>query len=132
MSDRHPGSLRVRRSRFLDRHPIDRLPLISLSSCGTGLIQTTFLVMTLFRIFFYRHTGWMRTPVVSLVLRDGILVFLMLSSSLLPIYPSQFREVDHFDIFILQLCSPSSSRLRSCTQWGCCFGMQHFRKFAIE
>lgn len=59
----------------------DRCPAATLAiyASGTGIIQITLLVMTLFRILVNRHTGWMRTPVVSLVLRDGILVFVMLA-----------------------------------------------------
>lgn len=82
-----------------------------LPSCGTGLIQITLLVMTLFRILFYRHTGWMRTPVVSLVLRDGVLVFLMLASPSLPKYPPQFRWVDRLCIFIYS-CDSRHHRVR--------------------
>ncbi|KAF8180136.1 hypothetical protein BJ912DRAFT_981839, partial [Pholiota molesta] len=46
---------------------------------GASLIQATLLVMTLSRIILYRQTGWMRTPVVSLMLRDGVIVFLVLT-----------------------------------------------------
>ena len=114
MSDRHVGGLCVRRSHF----QIDVQSIAVLPGCGTGLIQIALLVMTLFRILFYRHTGWIRTPVVSLVLRDGILVFLMLASPSLPKYPPQFRRVNCLCIFIYSYDSPHHRVRDYAHSWG--------------
>ncbi|KAF9485716.1 hypothetical protein BDN70DRAFT_916825 [Pholiota conissans] len=45
---------------------------------GCVLIQGALLVLTVTRIVQHRKTGWMKAPVVSSMLRDGIVVFLTL------------------------------------------------------
>ena len=42
---------------------------------GVGLVQSTLLFMTVSKVFLGRKLGWARTPLVSLMLRDGVLVF---------------------------------------------------------
>ncbi|KAF8191150.1 hypothetical protein BJ912DRAFT_964215 [Pholiota molesta] len=49
---------------------------------GGGLIHGTILVMTISKVAIHRKTGWMRTPLVAVLLRDGVFVFLVLSAVL--------------------------------------------------
>ncbi|KAF4612689.1 hypothetical protein D9613_011771 [Agrocybe pediades] len=58
---------------------------ISFFAIGCGLIESVLLVMTLAKIILSRNTGWLRTPVISLMLRDSVSVFILLvtESSLL-------------------------------------------------
>jgi hypothetical protein len=45
---------------------------------GVGLVQSTLLLMTVSKVILGRKLGWARTPLVSLMLRDGVLVFALL------------------------------------------------------
>jgi len=46
---------------------------------GCGLIESVLFLMTLARIILSRKTGWLRTPVISLMLRDSVSVFIILA-----------------------------------------------------
>ncbi|KDR74841.1 hypothetical protein GALMADRAFT_141169 [Galerina marginata CBS 339.88] len=52
---------------------------LALFAIGCGLIQGVTLFMTGLRIYFSRKRGWTRTPVVSLMLRDGVSIFVLLA-----------------------------------------------------
>ncbi|KAF8148467.1 hypothetical protein B0H34DRAFT_668672 [Crassisporium funariophilum] len=51
---------------------------LALFAFGCGLIQSVLLCMTLTKIILGRKLGLLRTPLVTLMLRDGLAVFLML------------------------------------------------------
>lgn len=48
-------------------------------SSSTVITQVVILGLTLVKHSFARREGWGRTPVISLVLRDGSYVFLIIS-----------------------------------------------------
>ncbi|KIK07564.1 hypothetical protein K443DRAFT_128963 [Laccaria amethystina LaAM-08-1] len=57
--------------------PYERVAL-ALFAAGVGLVQSTLLLMTVSKVILGRKLGWARTPLVSLMLRDGVLVFALL------------------------------------------------------
>lgn len=57
--------------------PYERLAL-ALFAAGVGLVQSTLLFMTVSKVILGRKLGWGRTPLVSLMLRDGVIVFALL------------------------------------------------------
>jgi hypothetical protein len=52
----------------------------SMDSFSIGLSQLTVLVLTVVKHVLTRRAGWGRTPIVSLMLRDGTLVFIVMIS----------------------------------------------------
>ncbi|KAF9037754.1 hypothetical protein BJ165DRAFT_1614625 [Panaeolus papilionaceus] len=47
---------------------------------GTALVQGTVVISTVRKIFLNRRSRWHRTPLVSLMVRDGIAIFIMLAA----------------------------------------------------
>ncbi|EDR10468.1 uncharacterized protein LACBIDRAFT_325117 [Laccaria bicolor S238N-H82] len=66
--------------------PYERLAL-ALFAAGVGLVQSTLLFMTVSKVILGRKLGWGRTPLVSLMLRDGVIVFALLIGEHYDRYP---------------------------------------------
>ena len=56
------------------------LPLVDLLllRVGAGMFQVVVLGMTLSRQLSTKHTGWARTPLSSLMMKDSLFVFFLL------------------------------------------------------